>query len=394
MRGHLESRIWEHDPTLYAPPKHRKACRYEAFVPDVITGFDEAIPAEVMGIVSDAEAAIAALNRRGHVALRPLARLLLRTESIASSKVEGLQADVRALARSEARADSGLAIGTTIAEVLGNIDAMEFAVETTAQKPRLAIADLTDIHTQLMERGPHPSIAGQLRSVQNWIGGNDHNPCGADFVPPPPEEVQRLLEDLIAAANDDALPPIVQAAIVHAQFETIHPFADGNGRTGRALIHVLLRRRGLAPSYVPPISLILAAQRDRYVAGLTQYRQGDTARWIALFATAAAQAAVLADGYLDDVAALQESWRQSLRDARNPRADAASWAVIDLLPGQAVITLALATALSGRSKSSTAAAIDDLVDAGILVPLTTSKRNRAFEAAGLLDLVAELETRA
>ena len=133
-----------------------------------------------------------------------------------------------------------------------------------------------------------------LREQQNWIGGNDYNPCGAAFVPPPPEEVTRLLGDLVRFADDDALPPIVQAAFAHAQFETIHPFEDGNGRTGRALIQILLLRRGLASTFVPPISIVFAQRKDAYIGGLTSYREDRLADWIESFAGAAARAATLA----------------------------------------------------------------------------------------------------
>ena len=102
-----------------------------------------------------------------------------------------------------------------------------------------------------MERSPTVDLSGVVRTTQNWIGGSSYNPCSASFVPPPPEHVEGLLDDLLVYINSDDHPALVQAAIAHAQFETIHPFADGNGRTGRALIHVILRRRGLAPRFVP-----------------------------------------------------------------------------------------------------------------------------------------------
>jgi Fic family protein len=391
MRGRYIRATWGHDPTLYAPPKYRKACKYDAFLPDTLSDFNPSIPAELAGVVSGAEAAIGSLNDRARPALRPLVRLLLRTESIASSKVEGLQADARSLARAEANADVGNNIGSDVAEVLANIDAMELAVEETAAKATITLGSLVAIHELLMRRAPNASIAGQVRNVQNWIGGNDYNPCGAGFVPAPPEYVAELLDDLCSFCNSDHLPPLIQAAIAHVQFETIHPFEDGNGRTGRALIHVLLRRRGLAPSYVPPMSVILAANKDRYIDGLTRYRDGDLDEWIERFAVAAAQAANLAERYLGRVQELQEAWRQQLRDHADLRADSAAWAVIDELPGHPVITVPVATAVTGRSKSSTAVAVDQLVDAGILLPLSESKRNRAWEAAGLLDLLAELE---
>ncbi|QGG94345.1 Fic family protein [Actinomarinicola tropica] len=391
MRGELVSRTWQYDPALYAPARYRTACRYDAFIPHPVGHFEDSLPADLAGMVSDAEAAIRSLNDRSRPALRPLARLLLRAESIASSKVEGLQVDARNLARAEVSADAGRNIGPVVAEVLSNIDAMELAVEETSTAPHLEPAHLVEVHAALMRHAPNSSIAGRVREVQNWIGGNDYNPCGAAFVPPPPEEVPRLLADLCEAAEGDHLPPLVQAAIIHAQFETIHPFEDGNGRTGRALIHVVLRRRGLSPSYVPPISVVLATERERYVRGLTAFREGDVVGWIDQFCVAAAQSASLAERYLSEVADRQAVWRERLRTHVPLRSDAAAWAVIDQLPGHPVITLPVATAVTGRSKSSTAVALAQLEDAGVLVPLSAARRNRAWEADGLLDLLAELE---
>lgn len=175
------------------------------------------------------------------------------------------------------------------------------------------------------------------------------------------------------------------------QFETIHPFDDGNGRTGRALIHIILRRRKLTPAYVPPISVVLAADKGSYIDGLTEFREGDLAVWVERFATATARAAILAEGYLGRVTELQDRWRDQVRERRGLRSDAAAWAVIDVLPAHPVITVPVAVTATGRSKSSTTVAVDHLVDAGVLRPLSESKRNRAWEATGLLDLLSGLE---
>jgi Fic family protein len=247
------------------------------------------------------------------------------------------------------------------------------------------------IHFALMHNAPNASVAGRVRDKQNWIGGNNYNPCGAAFVPCPPEDLDPLLTDLSELCNSDHLSPLVQSAIAHAQFETIHPFEDGNGRTGRTLVHVILRRRGLAHSYVPPISVVLAADKDNYISGLTQFREGDVAAWLEKFAVATAQAALLAENYLAKVEDLQQRWRSRLREHANLRSDAAAWAVLDQLPGHPVITQPVATAVTGRSKSSTVLALDQLSEAGVLRPLSSSKRNRAWEADGLLDLLAGLE---
>ena len=391
MRGRFVKGLWQPEAGLYAPARFRRPCRYEAFVPESVGGFNEAVPGELAGVISDAEEAVRALNDRARPALAPLARLLLRTESIASSKVEGLQVDARSLARAEAHADTGKARGPTVEEVLANIDAMELAVEEASGAGEIAVGHLTAVHAALLGRSPTPRIAGKIRAAQNWIGGNDYNPCRAAFVPPPPEELDHLLADLCELCNSEHLPPLMQAAVAHAQFETIHPFDDGNGRTGRALIHIILRRRKLAPAYVPPISVVLAADRDAYIDGLTKFREGDVATWLERFSAAAARGAALAQRYLEAVSGLQDTWRDRVRQQLRLRADAAAWAVIDALPAHPVITVPVAVAATGRSKSSTTLAVDQLVKVGVLLPLSQSKRNRAWEAAGLLDLLADLD---
>jgi Fic family protein len=393
LPGRRVTLTWEHEPALYAPAKFRRACRYEAFIPEPLSALPLTLTAEVAGVVSEAEAAIRALNDVARPALAPLARLLLRTESIASSKVEGMHLDARELARAEARMEIGNKAGATALEVMGNIDAMALAVEQAATAERFGVDEVLAIHSRSMEHAPNPRIAGRLRTGQNWIGGNDYNPCGADFVPPPPEHVAPLLYDLCDAINDDLLPPMVQAALVHAQFETIHPFDDGNGRTGRALIHVVLRRRGLAPAYVPPISVALAAARDRYIAGLTRFREDGVEAWVEQFAASGASAAHLATAYLKAVQALVARWRAQLRALpKAPRADAAAWALIDVLPGHPLITAPVAAAATGKSKPATYQAIEELHAAGVLTPLSESRRNRVWEANGLLDLLAGFES--
>ena len=390
MRGTLVDSVWDPDPDLYAPAKYRRPCRYQAFVPDPLADAAIELPAGVAGVISDAERAIGSLNSGAEPALAPLARLLLRTESIASSKVEGLQVGVRDLARAEAGSGRRRTPQQTL-EVLRNIDAMQLAMEEAAAGGGVGVQHITAIHRRLMVNTPLYREAGIVRTRQNWIGGNNYNPCGADFVPPPHAHVEPLLDDLCEAVEDQTLPPIVQAALVHAQFETIHPFGDGNGRTGRALIHAVLRRRGLATHYVPPISAVLAAERDRYIDGLTAFRDGEVGLWIEYFAAAATRAAGLATEYLQAVRALTDDWRSRLSEGGAPRSDAAAWAVIDLLPAHPVITAPLAEAATGRAKAAIHNALAQLVDCGVLIPLGDAKRGRAWEGDGLIELLERLE---
>lgn len=239
-----------------------------------------------------------------------------------------------------------------------------------------------------------------MRTVQNWIGGSSYNPCSAVFVPPPPELVHELLADLCDFCNDDWLPAVAQAAIAHAQFETIHPFVDGNGRAGRALIHLVLRRRGTALRMAPPVSLVLATWSDHYVDALTGTRYlGDFGsqaahegrnRWIALFAAACRRSvedAVRFEARLDE---LRRAWRGQLVRVR---ADSAVDLLLHAVAGAPIVTVTSASRLIARSFQATNEAVARLAEAGILRPVTVARRNRAFEAHEVIDAFSDFERR-
>ena len=283
-------------------------------------------------------------------------------------------------------------------QVLFNIDAMSVALLLAESEADFTLGTILRIHEELLTGTGQEQYAGKVRTVRNWLGGNPHNPCAATYVPPPPEEVPRLLEDLAAFCNDDSLPAVAQAAIAHAQFETIHPFVDGNGRTGRALIHVILRRRGLAPSVLPPISLILATFSKQYIRGLTIYRyegppDGEDAidganSWVGLFARACQRSCRDASTFEDHVCEIQERWRERLSPIRR---NSSVELLIDALPGQVILTVGQASHLIGRSFRAANLAVQELVQAGILRQVNVGKRNRAFEAVEIIDAFTDLE---
>jgi len=290
------------------------------------------------------------------------------------------------LARAEAAGPE--ARDETAKSVLGNVAAMEKAVALGSVSRPLAVADLLEVHRILMVATRTPHLAGKLRREQNWLGGTAFNPWKAEFIPPPPEHVPSLVRDLVAFSNRTDLSAVVQAGLAHAQFETIHPFADGNGRVGRALIHIVLRRRGLAPRYVPPVSLVLAADAKGYVGGLTAYREGRSDEWLQLFAQAVGSAAAKASELAARLSALQEAWRES---AGRPRRDSAAEALIRELPARPIVTLATAVEMTGRSKQAANEAIATLASAKVLKEVTLGKRNRAWEARELFDLINGVE---
>ncbi len=391
IRGIWLPERWLPAPDLYAPARYRRPCEYETFVPDRLLSVPP-VSQTTAGTVSDAEHAIRALSTSAIPALSSLARLLLRTEAVASSKIEGMEVDARTLARAQAKENAGQNVGRNSREIIQNIDAMQIAVELASGVDVLTVGHLRDIHTALMQGAVDASrIAGIVRESQNWIGGNDYNPCGAEFVPPPAGMVDALLDDLVDFVNDDAIPPLTQAAFAHAQFELIHPFADGNGRTGRALVQVILRRRGVAPSYVPPISVVLAGDKEGYIRGLEAFRDGDEERWLEQFAVAAARAAALAETYLSRVNDLQVSWREKASEFVTRR-DAAAWQIIEQLPAHPIISIATGVGATNRTRPAVSLGVDQLVRAGVLTPLSSGNRNRHWEAIGLLDLIAELDS--
>jgi Fic family protein len=385
------------------PRSARRGCTYQAYVPDPLAGRALSLHAETAADVADAERAVERLNRetRSLADAEAIARLLLRAEAVASSRIEGLEVGARRLLKAQLALElHGEAGDVTATEVLNNIEAMRWAVESVSGAQTITVEHLLSIHDRLLTGTRLERYAGRIREEQNWIGGSAYNPCSAAFVPPPPELVRGLLEDLCEFCNGESLPAIAQAALAHAQFETIHPFVDGNGRAGRALIHVVLRRRGLAPTVVPPISLVLATWSQGYVDGLTatRYRtepSSDEATdgvnaWLGLFAAATHRAVSDAETYESRVADVQAQWRERVGRVR---ADSAAHRLIDALPSAPVVTVQSAAALIDRSEQAVNEAIPRLVEAGVLRQTTVGRRNRAFEATDLIDALTDLERR-
>ena len=386
--GRLVKRTWKADLGAYSGRKARQSVEYQAFVPDPVADGDFVLKAEVAAVVSQAESAVQELNHYPPTfgSFEALARSLLRAESIASSRIEGLELSHRRLAKAEFAPTKALDV--TAESVLGNIRAMDAAVKLGSQARSLRPEDVVAIHRELMSATRDAHIAGVVRTTQNWIGGVGNSPLNADFVPPPPEFVDPLLVDLAEFLNREDLSAVVQAAIAHAQFETIHPFADGNGRVGRCLIHVVMRRRGIAPRYVPPVSLILATDSRAYVRGLTDYREGMLDEWTGVFGAATRTAAIEARSLADRVASLQERWREQ---ATRPRATSAAERLIALLPAYPIVGLTLVRDLLDVSDPAAWGALQRLESAGVLRQITVGRRNRAYEAVGLFDVVDRFE---
>jgi Fic family protein len=373
-------------PSVSGGRAARQGFQYYAFDGWEIARADPRLSSETLQDLVRAEAAVRALNEDPprSDALEALTHQLLRAEAVASSRIEGLELSHKDLA--EAEFDPTLA-SANAASVIGNVRAMQEGVRIGGRAGRVTAETILKIHARLFKGTPEERIAGRFRTSQNWIGHGD-NPHRATFVPVPEVDVPRLVDDLCAFIGRDDVSPLIQAAIAHAQFETIHPFNDGNGRTGRTLIQLILRRRGLAPHYVPPISLVLAASYETYIDGLTAYRGHRDDEWCGVFARAAGIAAERARAVARDIERLKARW---MTQADAPRAGSAAAKLVELLPSHPVFDLRSATEFLGVSDEAARLGIARLAKAGVVKELTKRKRGRAWESVGLFALLDGFE---
>lgn len=312
--------------------------------------------------------------------LAPLSAFLLRSESVASSKIEHIDAGWRAFGKA-------IAGGRASADAKAQLAAVRALTELvdTANTDPITLAAILTAHRLLMESDPYADNAGALRSAQNWVGGSDYSPIGAAYVPPPPDMVPALMEDLLVFANRTDLPILAQAAIAHAQFESIHPFTDGNGRIGRALISAILRRRGLTRRVTVPLASVMLADTNRYFRQLTDYRRGDAVPFIRYIAEAALLASEAAEESAARLTKLPQRWREAAR----PRANSADEALLDQLLDVPIFNADTAQQITGTTDASTYKALNRLTEAGILELLSSGTRNRIWAAS---DVLAELDT--
>jgi Fic family protein len=388
MPSYVE-RVWEASPDAYGPRAARMPFTYRAFVPDPIAGLDPRIGS--VAAASLEAAAVAVRELQGSPALHGLeavSRQLLRSEALASSRIEGLEISQHRIAKVLADAEEPDEVARS---VIANIAAMQRAIDLATEPRRLSVADLLSIHDTLMVLPRERRFGGQIRAEQNWLGTNSVSPQGAEFIPPPEDRVPGLLDDLMAFVARDDISPVTQAAISHAQFETIHPFVDGNGRVGRALIHAALRRGRVATHIVPPVSVVLATNRARYVEGLTTFRSGDIDAWCLFFARALADSAAASQRLGARIAEIETGWREKVR----PRAGSAAAAIIDAIAGSPVLSIRTAQKITQVSFQATNEAVARLEKAGVLSPVRGEwRRNRLWESRDILTLLDDFEATA
>ncbi len=350
-------------------------------LPPAIAELDYVTPPDLVAELEEANRSITALDSGAGRITHALGGFLLRTESVASSKIEHIEASTE----DYARAIAGIKANENATSMVAATKAIGTMIDDAGRTGRITLQSILGAHEILMRDDPYDGqYAGRFRDVQNWIGGSDYSPVGAVHIPPPPDTVDDYMSDLLEFANRDDVAVIAQAAIAHAQFESIHPFTDGNGRIGRALINAILRRRGLTTSTVSPIATAMAARREQYFELVNRYRDGQIDPFVRSLAQSARIASHAGEASAIALAELPAEWVRMSR----PRAGSTAAAILGLLLEHPVLSADDAAHLTGASSSSAYDAMDKLERDGVIYEVTSRKRNKVWAAT---EVLAELD---
>lgn len=344
-----------------------------------------------------AEAALTRLAVAGEMvpSIDWLVYAFVRKEAVLSSQIEGTQATLVDLLRFEATGMDEPPVDSDVGEVCNYLSALSFA-RAELRRPKglpLSVRLLNRTHERLMAGRPgRDARPGEVRRSQNWIGGT--RPGNAVFVPPPPHALGDLLAQFERAIHgDDALHPLVRCALLHAQFETIHPYLDGNGRVGRLLITLSLEHWGLLEEPLLYLSLFFKRHREEYYRRLGAIRtEGDWESWVMFFLEGVRVTADETTATVRDLFALVSRDRSTV--LAHPATTVSAARLFEELPRHPMVTLAGVTTLLGATKPTASKAVGALVSAGVLEETTGRRRDRVFSYARYLELLREgTETR-
>lgn len=375
---------------------------YRAYVPCVLDGWVPSVPPDVRELVRLAERRIADANRLD-VSVSPALRLLLtRAEGLATSSVENIRTTMRSLSlleslRGRRRVETDRKDRLTLGSVRMNTEATALADRAASD---ITVADIERLHRVLFTDTGRQFDAGRLRTEQVWIGSGQRTPAGAQFVPPPHTEVPALMADLAEYVSDRTVwaPAVVKAAVTHAQFETIHPFTDGNGRVGRALTSLVLRRDGHLAVAVP-LSAAIDARRQDYYDSLQQSRtfigdRSDDGRSASVVASVefTADALVVACDYAMAVARCVADWEDRCNQVPSRQRSSAG-EILSVMRVAPAATLPFLVERSGLNKRTAARALSRLTDLGLLAEHRDYESGaRIFEATDLVNVADSRDT--
>lgn len=374
--------VRDDEELMFVPKARRRKITptYRAAIPVSLEGLSIPLTPEQTERLADIRARLARFDEQQARLPFNVPSLLLRSESAASSQIENLTSSARniALAGLSESAPKNAQI------IAANIDAMRRAL---ALPGGLTPESIYGIHKTLLGR-TDASYAGRLREEQVWVGGTPYSPHEALFVPPVAERVSQCLDDLCRFAQIDSADPVAKAAIVHAQFETIHPFIDGNGRTGRTLLHRMLKTDGVLTHGTVPVSAGLLHDVDRYMQALSSYQQGDPEPIIDQLVDALDSAIVIASLTSARVAEIDDAWRERITE----RAGAKIHELPALLWEQPVVDSAYIAQRLGMTRRAATDLINRACSYEILRPLGRAQRGDFYQAPDAVDLLDEISS--
>lgn len=377
-----EQRVWSPVAASTYVGVDLKIQRYRAAVPPLISTLTPAPSAEAGDVAAMAANELSRFDAELGHRVASFAPVLLRSESASSSQIENLTASARAVFSAELGAR-----GSRNAELI--------AANTRALRAALELADgispsaIREMHRILMAGQPRHT-PGEWRDEAVWIGTRTDSPLGAEYIAPSHERVPALISDMTVFALRDDLAPLLATAIAHAQFETIHPFSDGNGRTGRALAQAMLRQRGVTRNVAIPVSAGLLADVEGYHRALTAYREGDVSPIVLAFANASLRAVSNARLLIDDIDQIRESWARRLTVRRSSNA----WRLLDVVARRPVLDAATAARELGVQQPNIYPPLSALVDAGILTSKAEHKLGPFWRSIEVLDAIDDFAKRA
>jgi Fic family protein len=374
--GH-ETVRWERSEPSFGSRRKVLEARgdYQAVIPALIATAPLSLPAALIGELEDAVSTLVRFDAQVGSLTAPFSSILLRTESASSSEIEKLTASAKAIALAELGQSDSL----NAQLIVDNGAAMEAALSL---KQQISAENIIAMHACLMTR-TWPEICGRFRNQPVWVGG--HSPQVAHFVPPVSSRVPELINDLVLFTKRLDVPALAQIAIAHAQFETIHPFEDGNGRTGRAIVQSMLGFSSLKLQTTVPISAGLLHDTDSYFAALDSYRAGDPIPIINSFLDASFKAVALGTDLAERIQKLASDWQEQV----NPRANSTAAKLINLLLAQPAIDVKSTSSQLGVSEEAARTALVSLVEAGVVSESSGGKRNRVFVATRVLEALDE-----
>ncbi|UFU03880.1 Fic family protein [Ruania suaedae] len=354
--------------------------RYRAAVPALVADLSPALSMDVARAARDAALELSRLDAELGRSVSSFAPVLLRSEAASSSQIEMLTASARAIFS----ADLGIRTGRNAEQIAANTRMLESAVLLADD---ISAPTILRMHRVLMD-GQTTHVPGRWRDEAVWVGTRTDSPVGAEYVAPHHSRLSTLIDDLVVFAAREDLSPVVHLSLVHAQFETIHPFSDGNGRTGRALAQAMLRHAGVTRNLAIPVSAGLLADVEGYHRALTAYRAGDPEPIVLAFTDAIARAVANSRTLVAELEGVRARWESRLRVRR----DSHAWRLLDVAARRPVLSAAMAAEELGVQQPNVYPPLRALTDAGIL----TSKREhrlgpfwRADEVLAAVDSFAE-----